>query len=248
VIARQGTFDYVGTVAEAGTLPWTIEVKIAADRRNPADPILAGPRAWFRVEEGGPTPNPGYERATWRPHVSRARLRLYAGRWSLTASAVDEFYVDKGLFRPLQAGDVLHFPRTGCGGVGLSALRNGQLVYAVGVITSVPLGDGNSARRPMDLVAEAEAAFQRRDASYGLPELPVELCLAGHTLLLPSGGFGGPPAEVSTLYSVTVFRGFRPGIPGTDESAAVSRKGLCGDTAPTASAQLLAADSVATTS
>jgi hypothetical protein len=239
-IHASGTFDYVGTVPDAGALPWTLELTIPPDRRNPAGESLAGSNASLRIEEAGLTPNPGEDRGVFRPAVLRARFALKAGRWSLLARTVAQYHVDLSLVRALKPGDVLYLSRTGCGGVGISSVRDGQLVFAVGAVRSVPLGEGSFARIPQDLIAEAESVFHKADSSFQLSELPLQVSLGGETRLLPgTGGFTQPGGF--TLYEVSAFRGFRRGMPGVDESVAISRRGLCSDVGARASAQLLAA-------
>lgn len=171
----------------------------------------------------------------FRPAVLRARFALMAGRWSLRARTVAHFHVDLSRVRALKPGDFLDLSRTGCSGVGISSVRDGQLVFAVGAVGSVRLGDGSFARVPQELVAEAEAVFHKADPAFRLSELPLQVSRGGETRLLPCtrGGF--------TLYEVSAFRGFLRGVPGVDESVAISRRGLGSDVGARASAQLVAA-------
>jgi hypothetical protein len=236
VIHPRGTFDYVCTMPDLGSMPWTLRLHTDAGRRNPSFPSLAGSTARLEIEEAGLTPNAGYERATWRPEVLRARFRLAAGRWSLLKRTVAHFHLDLSLAKALRSGDALHLSRTGCGGVGVSAVRDGELVFAVGAVTAVALGKSVSVRVPRDLIVEAEAVFRRRDPTFELPELPLEISVGRRTLLLLGS------QERFAGYEVRVFAGFRPGMPGTNESVAISRCGLCSQLGANASAQLLAAD------
>jgi hypothetical protein len=109
-------------------------------------------------------------------------------------------------------------------------------VFAVGAVSAVPLGDGAIARIPSDLIEEAEGVFCRRDPEFELSELPLEVVLDGQRFLSLAGMRNVGP------YEVTVFSGFRRGVPGVDESVAISRRGLCSSSGASASAQLLAAD------
>jgi hypothetical protein len=97
------------------------------------------------------------------------------------------------------------------------------------------LGDGVSVRFPGDLVSAAEAVFRRSDPTFQFQECPLEITIDGQTRLLPGGG--GEAAFAA--WEVTVFRGLRPGFPGTDESVAIYRPSLCSESGANASAQLM---------
>ena len=232
-IPLAGTFDYVASVHLLGDPPWTLELQTAADRRDPSQPSLLGAKARLVVEEAGLTPNAGFYRGAWRPEVLRLRFSLSAEGASVRIGGA-AFYVDRSIARAFSPGDLLHLSRTSCGGLGLSVLRSGFLVVAVGAVTAVPLGRGMSARIPVDVLSEAAAVFKRRDPTFELPQYPVEIVIDGRRRLLPGGEADFPDWEV------TVFRGFWLGVPGTDESVAICRRGLCSATGANASAQLMA--------
>jgi hypothetical protein len=242
VIHPSGTFDYVGLVPEVGGFPWILELHTDADRRDPTLPSLAGSQAWLEVREAGLTPNAGYDRGTWRPAVLRARLSIGADRWSESARRIGHFHIDLTLVQALRPRDALHVSRTSCGGLAVSAIRNHQLVFAVGAVTAVPMGDGSFVRVPQGPIEKAEALLKHLDQRFELPELPLEVVLEGQRHLLPGGGHD------FLEYEVRAFQGFIRGIPGIDESAAISRRGLCSDSGANASAQLLAADGFSFTS
>jgi hypothetical protein len=123
--------------------------------------------------------------------------------------------------------------RTGCGGLGLSIIRNGQLIVGVGALAGMPLGNDVRVRLPGDLIAHAEAVFKQRDPEFQLPELPVEVSVGDQRYVRFRGWiqFEG--------YEVFVEHGFFRGIPGRDECLAISLKGGCSVTAANASAELL---------
>jgi hypothetical protein len=241
MIPPTGTFNYSGTLITAGALPWNVELSAVAEFPS-AHPHLAGSHAWLRVEEGGPNPSPGHRNGVWRRAGMRARFSVLAEPWNPSVRPIAHFHVDLGLARAAHAGDVLFLSRTDRGGVGLSLLREGALVYAVGAVTAVPIGDGNSARLPIELSAEAEAVFRRLDPTFALYEVPLELTLGGRTILLPSGGPTGTDVATADGFDVAVLNGFLPGPPACDAYAAVSRRLLCSETSAKASAHLLAAD------
>jgi hypothetical protein len=84
------------------------------------------------------------------------------------------FNVDRELIAMLRPNDVLYISRTHCAGLGLSILRDGELVAAAGAVTCVPLGPTVSVRYPHELIEEAEAIFKARDPDYDIQNDPVE--------------------------------------------------------------------------
>lgn len=63
---------------------------------------------------------------------------------------------------------------TGCGRIGVSAIREQELIFGVGAITAVPQGRDFQARIPSDLSLEAEAIFRKRDPSFEFFEHPID--------------------------------------------------------------------------
>ena len=221
VMALEGTFNY------------TFEV---------VDPVRAGQKLAGRLREFVPGGAPWlvgcaplleaieYQPQPWHLY---ARITLSASdRWNATVTSFS-FSVERGLVRVLRPGDVLHISRTGCGGIGLSILRDDQLVATAGAISSVPLGVDVSVRFPHELTDQAEAIYRTRDPEYEMREHPIELSIAGETRILH-----GYRSRIGP-YDVLVRHGFFPGIPGTNECVSIERCGVCPDTAAHTSAQLL---------
>lgn len=234
----RGTFEYVAVVPGQIADRWTVRCRTAPERAGLGDGCLVGLEPNLEVEDAGLTPDPGFTRGVWRPEVMRTRLRLRAsGRKGATVASAS-FYVDRSLMGALRSGDLLHVAGTACGGVGLSAIREGELVVAAGAVTKVPLGTGVKARVPGDLIAEAEAVVRRRDPGFMFRELPIEVSVGARTSILLGG-----PASIAD-YRVWVQHGFYPGLPGTDECLGICRVGHCPDTAANASAVLLGADRI----
>ena len=102
-----------------------------------------------------------YQREAWQLYSritrSRRREKLHASASSLS------FSVDRELVAMLRENDSLNITRTPRGGFGLSVIRDGNLIAAVGAVSYVPLGPDVSVHTPGDLVAQAEKIFQRRD-------------------------------------------------------------------------------------
>ena len=183
----------------------------------------------LRTTDAGVTPDAGPR----RPWVLRSCLTLTAAVRRHATVAAASFHVDKALTSSFRTGDVVHLARTECGGLGLSVIRGGDLVVAVGAITAVPLGRWVVARIPMDLVAAAEAIFRQRDPGFDFPERPLEISVDRSLVVIYRGRRTIGPFEVF------VEHGFLHGIPGTDVCAAIYRKGSCPDEAANASAMLL---------
>jgi hypothetical protein len=219
VISREGTFDYVFKISSTplGRTQGSVREPVPRDQRRLVGhaPILV---------------SGDYQREPWQLY---ARITLAASDRRALASVVS-FSVDRALLKALRTGDVLHLNRTGCGGMGLSILRDNHLVAAAGAITHVPLGADVSARAPSDLTQQAEAVFQTRDPQYHLQDQPIELTIQGETRILHIGRPQMGP------YEVFMRHGFMRGIPGTDESVSIERRGVCPDTAAHTTAQLLA--------
>src|SRR6478752_4850387 len=98
VMPADATFDYAGTVPD-GCLPWALQLKTVAERRDPSWPSLAGASARLTIEESGLTPNAGYERGIFRPEVLRARMTLASAGPRPRAGTVAYFDVDLALVR-----------------------------------------------------------------------------------------------------------------------------------------------------
>jgi hypothetical protein len=138
------------------------------------------------------------------------------------------------LIKMLRQEDALHISRTPCAGLGLSVLRDGQLVAAAGAISDVPLGPDVSIGTPGDLVREAECIFRTRDPEFQLRNCPVELRIGNVTRIID---FGRPTIGP---YEILVRHGFLRGMPGTDVCVSIERVRVCPDTAAHHSAELIA--------
>jgi hypothetical protein len=168
-----------------------------------------------------------------RPRVIRSQISLIASDRRRATMARVSFHVDKALISCLRAGDVLHLSRTECAGIGVSVLRQGTLVVAVGAVTAVPLGSGVAATIPTELIERAADVFREGDEEFEFPESPLEIRVGSSRSVLFSGRrtFGD--------YGVIVVHGFREGDPGDHECAAIYRTTACPETAAHASAMLL---------
>lgn len=196
---------------------------------------LVGLEPSLEIVEAGLTPEVRVSpyTGTVRPVVLLSRLVLRASQKERASVAAFSFCVDQSLTRSWMAGDVLQIVRTGCGGLGLSVVRGGRLVTAIGAVTEVPLGEQVKVRIPRAAVEEAEHVFSRLDPSFGFSELPIEIQVESERRVRNRGRLriGG--------YQVFVEHGFYPGVPGISECAAISHVGSCPETAAICSALLL---------
>jgi len=247
VIAPCGTFEYVVAVPASGMAEcssWVVRVRdpVAHTGDELVDARLVGLSPRLEIIDAGLTPEgPTYSTTrSVRPKVLRSRLTLSASKKKLASVSAVSFHVDKSLTLAWRPGDLVYLSRTNCGGLGISVIREGILVAAVGAVTAVPLGSGVQARVPWDLAQEAEDVFRRRDSQFELPEIPLELRV-GSQLWLSYGG--GKRMED---YEAFVEHGFDQDEDGRNECAAISRIGACSCTGANASALLLDTDRLET--
>jgi len=240
VMPLSGTFAYSTTVPVDGrnAFPWQMKsLKAAEPIGEPVlDKRLVGWSPLLYVRETGLATNLGPS----VPSVERAEIRLVASDKKYASRKTASYFVDQVLLRVLRPGDVFHIARTGCGGVGLSAIREGKLLFAVGAVGAVPLGSEVSVKIPYDLLKKAEAILRERDPRFEFLQHPIEVCIGDHPSILYRGDLqmGG--------YHVWVEHGFLRGVPGTDESVSITLDEACDWVAGSASAQLLALSSLIT--
>lgn len=230
-----GTFNYLTIIPnnfeEKSSSPWPVQPaeKVDGIFDSPKNSRLTGLSPSLEITDGGPTPNPGSS----RPAVSRSRFTLTAsGRRNSSVSSAS-FYVDRRLTHAFEPGDTLYMVRTHSAGLGLSLLRNDRLVFAVGAISSVPLGNEVRGGIPHDLVQQAVTIFQKRDPNFQFRELPVEISVDERLQIIFRG------RNHLGNYDIWVEHGYFPGTPGVHECASISLNGACGFGAASASAQLL---------
>ena len=175
------TYCYATTVPEgaADSAPWVMEraQSLASIPCTESDISGLGDRPFLHVSEAGIISNPSAS----RPSVVRCGLQL--------ARTDDKFrgntqFIDKALIHGCRPGERFHVAYTGVAGTGISLLRNGKLILAVGEISAVPLGEDFTARTPIDLALAAERIFHARDPEFRFLEIPLEISCRGKTRLL----------------------------------------------------------------
>ena len=137
--------------------------------------------------------------------------------------------IDRSLIKGLRSGDVLTLIRTGTADIGISVLRNAQLMVAVGAVTVAPLGDAVRVRGGP--VVEHGTGLER----WPRTDTWIEVSVSDETRRLRGG-----EATAIANYRFSVIRCFKDGVPGKYESLAISLDGFCGHEAAVVSAELLA--------
>jgi hypothetical protein len=200
-----------------------------------SDDRLVGLQPLLEISDAGVTPEIKSSplTGTVRPNVLLSRLTLRANGKDRATLAAFSLCIDRGLLRAFRPGDTLHLARTARGGLGLSLIREGRLVVAVGAVDAVPQGRTVSARCPAEAVEEAQRVFRKIDPEFRFSELPLELRIGSERRIL----YRGRPRIGD--YNVFLEHGSYWGIPGTDACAAISLTPGCPEVAAIASALLL---------
>jgi hypothetical protein len=220
-ISLEGTFEYVAVVPDGSGTCFSCVAQLrsppGSHALDTARERLVGPTPLLDVSDAGPTPNPGPR----NPATQRSRLKLTAAERRNASVAEASFVLDQGVISVLRPGDLLHMVRTACGGIGVSAIRSDQLIFAVGALSALPLGCDFQAGVPDDLVREAEAVFRQRDSAFEFAEYPVEVRVLDERHIRYDGRMKLGPFEVWVLH------GHYFGVPGRNECVSVVRRGTC---------------------
>ena len=141
-------------------------------------------------------------------------IRFWNDRLVLVASEESNASVRNTSFRignavPLAAapGDRLYVVRTGSGGIGLSLLRDKQLVLAIGAVTAVPLGNN------MQVIKNRKGNYPFVD----LKDTWLEFQVGNEQLKLRDRSV----TDIGN-YQIYVEACWENGIPGVDECVSVS--------------------------
>jgi hypothetical protein len=201
------------------------------DTRYVKQSRLVGLTPRLQVTDAGLTPDANES----RPWVMRSRITIRATSQRQATVAEASFHVDRALTSRLRAGDVMHVARTYRAGLGLSVIRDDELVVAVGAVSSVPLGRGVVASYPGGLIRAAEDIFRVRAPDFEFHERPVEFTIGAEIAILYRGR-----REMSD-YEVIARHGWFSHASGgdRDECVAIYRREACGEVAAQASAMLL---------
>lgn len=234
VMPLSGTFAYSTTVPVDGlnAFPWAMKSPKPFERSGDelVDKRLVGWSPLFYIREAGAPPDSGRS----SPEGGLSEIRLVATDKKYASLKMVSYFLDPALIRVLRPGDIFNITRTGCGGIGVSTIRQGKLIFAVGEVTAVPLGSDISVEIPYELLSKAEAILRQRDPSFEFLYHPVEVCISESRKIWYRGlaQMGG--------YHVWVEHGFMQGMPGTPESVSITLDEACDWMAGRESAQLLA--------
>jgi hypothetical protein len=129
VMATCGTFDYRFVVPDGSfggkrQMQGMLRKPIEGDQER-----LLGHTPLLQTVE--------YYREKWQ---LLCRITLTATEKTHARASSFSFNVDRELIAMLRGNDVLYISRTHCAGLGLSVLRDGELVAAAGAVMHVPLG------------------------------------------------------------------------------------------------------------
>ena len=228
------TFKYFAIIPadmEEPWVRWPLQLGETIKRSGDAlfDFRLVGYSPLLRIADGGTIPDPTGLRTT----MTRSRLTLSASsRENATHSDVS-FYVDRELTLLFKPGDVLHLSHSSGWGTGLSLLRNNQLVFAVGAILSVPLGNNVQAKLPGDVMDQIKRYSNNRHPDTKHLYIPLEIHVGDQMRSLFRG-----TVELGD-HQIWVERGNDFSHPMFEECAAISVKGACESMPAVASAKLL---------
>jgi len=139
----------------------------------------------------------------------RDRLVLVAGGHLHSRLRNFSFAIGDAVSLSARPGDQLYVVRTGCGGIGISLLRENRLVLAIGAVTAVPLGIN------VDIVISPKGGtlFDKSPAD---PRLDFNV--DGETMVLSERGL----TRIGD-YQIYIEHSWEDGIPGINECVSISR-------------------------
>lgn len=234
-IARCGTFQYVVTIpgsvreSSSGTWPVSLAETIEGTGDSLRDDPLLGHFPTLTISHGGAAYSPEKK----YNDVFRSRFTLRASQRKHATVSEASFYMDTTLADFFRSGDLLYVSRTSCGGMGLSLIRDKELVFALGAITAVPLGSAVQVLYPADLIREAEKIFRHQDKGFRFFQSPLHFKHGTESRIVFSG-FGWLDE-----YEFAVKHGYILGTPGTDECAAIWLKSAKASDAVRSSTEIL---------
>ena len=184
-IHRSGTFEYEAEFTKEGFGDSDIAL-FGRDRGGGIVKRLIGPKPKIRF---------------WNN-----RLVIIASEETNSTVRNASFLIGDAVKLVARPGDKFYVTRTGSGGIGMSVLREQELILATGAVTAVPLGhEVKTIRHPEEawnFASETWLEFRIRNQSIVLRERET--------------------AEVEG-YHVYVERPWQSGVPGTDECVSVSQ-------------------------
>jgi hypothetical protein len=218
------TFEYavaVPTDNGQGSFPWPMQMTENVEPRGDSlfDDRLVGYAPLLQISEGEEIPDPTGLRTT----VRQSRLTLRASSRKNASVLAVSYCIDRELTRLLQPGDLLYLSHSCMWGTGVSLLRKGQLVFAVGAILGLPLGKDILVKMPDDVVDQIErfhsVPYEMRRKKPLL--IPIEFHVGNEMRSILGGKI-----ELGQ-YEIWLQEGTDYSYPSGDTFAAISTKGLC---------------------
>ncbi len=211
-----GTFAYVvfvpGAPQELGQ-PWQVSLaeKFEFTGDSLRDDRLLGHSPTLTISDGGTAfpPEKQYK------DIFRSRLTLTASQKKHATASSASFYINKDITSRFMPGDLLYLSRTSCAGLGLSLVRNDELILAVGAVTAVHLGPSLKVKYPFELVRDAETVFRKGDPGFEFAQSPLQFTLGTESRIVFSG------LERLGEYKISMKHGHIAGMPGTAECVGI---------------------------
>ena len=238
-----GTFSHVAIlpdgVATGGFECAAPSADIATLGRFDDGTRLVGPSPRLIVYDAGFNERPGPD----RPHVLRHGLRLEASGRRRASVRTATLHLEATLLPSLRPGDRLHLVCTASADLGVSVIRDGVLVCAIGEVVAVPLGAGVEARVPHELRARIAALFLELD-----PDFPDVQGLGNAVPLPLAVRHDGTEVLVNRVrrtlgpYDIEVLRPSSDGLPGHAAVGTIVHRGACSALGARLTAMLLAQD------
>lgn len=216
VLPSRGTFSYVVTIpstSQDSGSPWPVSLaeKLELTGDSMQDDRLLGHSPMLMISDGGTA----FSQDKRYGEIVRSRFTLTASRKKHATVSSAAFEVDRDITRLFRPGDLLYISRTCCAGLGLSLVRNNELILAVGAVTAVHLGPHLKVLHPFELVREAERVFRKSDSTFGFVQAPLLFITGTESRIVFNG------SRWLGDYKIFVKHGHIEGTPGTDECAAI---------------------------
>jgi hypothetical protein len=228
-----GTFDYVAIVPDDPlSSQWNLQLRESVQRHRDelTDKRLVGYSPKLAIKDFGMRP----DTIEWQqlPCVPLSKIILIADSKEFAQVAAFSFFVQSELFAQLHSGDRLHLWRGSNAGLAVSAFCGRQMLFAVGAVRGVPLGELIKVEVP-ESVWEAERVIRKEYPEYEFPEYPLGIHVRDQKTLLYKGHFH------MNGYEGHVWNAFKLQEDGGYECMAVSLEGGYSVVVANSSAKLL---------
>ena len=241
MLPESHTFNYVVTVPEENgptSFPWLLEPGEKIEPRGDArcDDRLVGYSPLLSVTDGGFTA----DSFGLRDEVRLSRFTLRAINRIHASSRELSFEIDRELTSLFRPGDELKLTHSSMWGTGLTLLREGKLVVAVGAICGKHFGNSIGVSHPEDCM-ERFARFDQIPWEYRKKKpflLPLEVQVGEEIISMYAGR-----AEIGS-YEIWVQGGTDYSYPSGDSYGAIWAKGMCDEWCAITSAMMLRAPGI----